>query len=1159
MALVVGTNCGLVTVAPTSDPIGSGRYTIDNYGRAIKITTTDAITISEVGWWCDTATEESNFEIGLYSHDAVNNRPGTLLQVERTNAKGASAGWKKKSGLSWSLNASTIYWLAVQLDDTSTISYVDYQTGATGERYSYNSSLSTLPSTWTATGTADNTVLAIYGVYSAVSEELGTSGESSLYIKDSGGDWNEYIDYEYFKVVKKQNQVSEFEISIANIEDTDKLIVKEFAEVLFFSEINKVLKGRIQKVTYETSYSCKAIGFGMEAKLLDKEFAENSNSTAEWSDDKRAQYTNISAQTIAKELLSTNSNGSSPWIMQSNTTGLFDTDYGNVSIRYEYANRLKALAALTESLIDPTYQINYDWWVSQSNDYGTDYFNIAPLRPTITRATVSQQTFAITGADANCSETFFEKDITNLANKIECYDNKTEVLTRKGFKFFKDVTFDDEIATLNPITHELEYHKPLAKQEYDFHGKMHHYKNAGVDLLVTPEHSLYCKKLNDKKFKRTISKEIFGRWINFKKDCKWKGKKEEFFYLPEIKNSWECGKNSYRIEIYPEKKIPMNLWLEFLGWFISEGNLHKNIRAGYKIRITQNYPNLKKIIKLVKQLGYKSFICKNPDRIEFYDKQLYLYLKQFGKAGDKFVPSFIKELSPKQIKIFLEAIFEGDGTHNKKNELSCYYSKSKKLIEDVSELLLKIGLGFKFNLRRKDSYSLTVNHQHLKCTVNKKHQTIENYQGKIYDLTVPNHIMFIRRNNLSLWSGNCLGYGDGINQIHTSTYNASPIYSTLVSDITSSSTTITLVDASSFASSGEIRIMEERITYSGKSGNNLTGCARGANSTTAREHKKGVYVEKYVSISSPEADSSIYNNGLMDYSVTDRGLLDLPTAESIASKLLLEKMTAITSIRVIPDEPLQVAGDLDVGDLVTVEDSEAGISGDYRIVGMTYISDYGNLEMELELSNKTLNFIDQVTSAKEETEKLSKYMQGATNIYAINESENCDDTHYLNLRFFVPNEAVAINKVLLNFKLKDFRAYNSANESESTHTHTITITTEPSDATSLFVVGFSGSTLYSGFSSGSVPSTSIGSAHTHGITYGIYEESLINPSVSLYTGSDGGSMTLKGTYTTDQTEINVTNEMAAVGAGNWVNLQFRPNKRMRIEADTYIQIFIRSR
>jgi hypothetical protein len=85
--------------------------------------------------------------------------------------------------------------------------------------------------------------------------------------------------------------------------------------------------------------------------------------------------------------------------------------------------------------------------------------------------------------------------------------------------------------------------------------------------------------------------------------------------------------------------------------------------------------------------------------------------------------------------------------------------------------------------------------------------------------------------------------------------------------------------------------------------------------------------------------------------------------------------------------------------------------------------------------------------------------------------------------------------------------------------------------------------------------------HTHSstLTYAISEETLTSPSVDIYVGEDEGSMSLVGTYTTDQTEIDLTDVVKTVGAGKWIDVQFRPNKNMRIEADTIVQIFIESK
>jgi hypothetical protein len=76
--------------------------------------------------------------------------------------------------------------------------------------------------------------------------------------------------------------------------------------------------------------------------------------------------------------------------------------------------------------------------------------------------------------------------------------------------------------------------------------------------------------------------------------------------------------------------------------------------------------------------------------------------------------------------------------------------------------------------------------------------------------------------------------------------NYDGVSTTLNGDITDSATTITLTDASSFNSSGKIKINKEIITYTGKSSNDLTGCTRGQNLTTAAAHTSGDTVDQVV-------------------------------------------------------------------------------------------------------------------------------------------------------------------------------------------------------------------------------------------------------------------------------------------------------------------------
>ncbi len=71
MALVLGTNCGFVTVAPTSDPTGTINDVQNTFAYASKFTSpATAIKVTEIGWYCDNATQEANFEVGIYDHDS---------------------------------------------------------------------------------------------------------------------------------------------------------------------------------------------------------------------------------------------------------------------------------------------------------------------------------------------------------------------------------------------------------------------------------------------------------------------------------------------------------------------------------------------------------------------------------------------------------------------------------------------------------------------------------------------------------------------------------------------------------------------------------------------------------------------------------------------------------------------------------------------------------------------------------------------------------------------------------------------------------------------------------------------------------------------------------------------------------------------------------
>jgi len=79
-------------------------------------------------------------------------------------------------------------------------------------------------------------------------------------------------------------------------------------------------------------------------------------------------------------------------------------------------------------------------------------------------------------------------------------------------------------------------------------------------------------------------------------------------------------------------------------------------------------------------------------------------------------------------------------------------------------------------------------------------------------------------------------YANEEDDIATTTLNGS--HSTSV-------TTLTLTSTTGFDSSGKVFIGGEEVTYTAISGNDITGCTRGANSTTAETHSSGVTVTQF--------------------------------------------------------------------------------------------------------------------------------------------------------------------------------------------------------------------------------------------------------------------------------------------------------------------------
>lgn len=363
-------------------------------------------------------------------------------------------------------------------------------------------------------------------------------------------------------------------------------------------------------------------------------------------------------------------------------------------------------------------------------------------------------------------------------DNVGCYDEKTELLTDRGWIFFKDLTYDDYIYTLTD-NNKIEKHKPLNIFEYDWAGDMYQFKNTSFNLLVTPNHRMLCENKHSKERKFIRADEFNGNSCPIPKKAEWNGIYKENFILPSIENNWISGnynsKQHYKKE---EVNINMDLWLKFLGLYISEGCCdNENIAKshGYRVTITQK-THKEKVEEILNLMPYKyrTEIRNDCNNYIICNKQLWSYLKQFGKSYDKFIPFEIKQLPKEQLEILFEYLILGDGT-TRKNPLKSgeyqkvYYTTSKRLADDISEIIIKLGYMANIRVRNRgeirikgrvhktrNCYEITVNYSNSFLVKNHNINKVY-YNGKVYCCEVCNNSMLVRRNGKITWCGNSIG------------------------------------------------------------------------------------------------------------------------------------------------------------------------------------------------------------------------------------------------------------------------------------------------------------------------------------------------------------------------------------------------------------------
>ena len=339
-----------------------------------------------------------------------------------------------------------------------------------------------------------------------------------------------------------------------------------------------------------------------------------------------------------------------------------------------------------------------------------------------------------------------------------CYSADTEVLTDDGWMELKTICDNElsvRIATLNQEIDEVEYHKPTCFFKYPYTGKMFHQHSKGIiDFLVTPNHQCYVKSTYEKSIWGFRKAEDLPKHYMIDKHFPWQGKYEKYFILPSVpygKKEKECG----------TKKFLMDDWLAFFGIWIAEGSAFVMRRKArntnrYIVQIAQEDDDTRKAIKkLCEKLGYVTQDTGHELRI--HNKQLCYHLKEFGHSHDKYIPKEFKNLAKSQLNLLLKWMIIGDG-HKTSKSAYYYCTSSRQLADDVYEIALKAGWNLSQSrfYEQNDCCYVNLTKSHFKPELNSQKDQREwvDYDGNVYDIEIPNHMFYVRRNKKCMWGSN---------------------------------------------------------------------------------------------------------------------------------------------------------------------------------------------------------------------------------------------------------------------------------------------------------------------------------------------------------------------------------------------------------------------
>ena len=326
----------------------------------------------------------------------------------------------------------------------------------------------------------------------------------------------------------------------------------------------------------------------------------------------------------------------------------------------------------------------------------------------------------------------------------ECYDENTEVLTSKGWKLFKHLTFDDLVAQVHN-DRSVTYVNPTEIVEYDVVDKgMVKFENRNININVTDNHRMIYRtaKYDDRKVATGGYSEVMA------KD-----------FVPSRTKIMDFG--GFKVGSVSEL-TPMQ---RFLIAVSADGHILENKTCENNVTFTLKKPRkIERLKEILKDLGI-------PEREKYREKCTCYTITDSYKDDTYAVTVFRVGGLTKNLDWVYDVDFDKSWATQFLNEAKhwdgCvdktsfeYYSNDKGNIDVVQFVAANAGLKSTLD-ERGDRECWTVristNDKYDGMVTESIRMTESKFTGKVYCCTVPTGILIIRSNGKTLVCGNTRG------------------------------------------------------------------------------------------------------------------------------------------------------------------------------------------------------------------------------------------------------------------------------------------------------------------------------------------------------------------------------------------------------------------